>query len=364
MGSDPVSPDPRGRREPTEGRRPRRLRSLVIVAAVVCALGIVGIAVPVLAHGAAASSARSAGSVAAAPGTAGTGGAQAGSDSASPGASATPSTSSSPSDAARSGAGLSPGEHTIRLRVGGRERSLILHVPPRLATGTVPLVLVFHGAEDTAAATVGETDFERIADDDGSLVAFLQGYADTWNEGAGHTPAERAGVNDVAFTAAALDRIESLEPVDRDRIAAIGFSNGALLTELLGCRLASRLTEIVPVSGPLPVSVSASCAPARPVSVLEIHGTADTGIPYNGGPFPGVGGGTTVLSAPASVARWAKLDGCAAHASTTSPSASVRIASYGGCRAGVRVSLRTLVGAGHSWPPDIGQLVAASLAAG
>jgi polyhydroxybutyrate depolymerase len=91
-----------------------------------------------------------------------------------------------------------------------------------------------------------------------------------------------------------------------------------------------------------------------------VHGTADDSIPYGGGPFNGVGGGTTVLSAPAATARWASLNGCDATPTTTTD-AGVRQTSYAGCRDGATVALRAIVGGGHEWPSDIGRLVADAL---
>ena len=264
-------------------------------------------------------------------------------------------TSSAPTSSASTG----PVDREVTIQVGGRERSMLVHAPAH--SGALPLVLVFHGAGDTAEGTASATDFEHVGDQHGFIVAFLQGYENTWNEGAGHTPAEVAGIDDVAFARAAVERIEWMLPVDRERVAAVGFSNGALMVDLLGCRMADVVDLIVPVAGPLPVSVASSCSPSRPVSVLQVHGTADDSIPYDGGPFAGIGGGTTVLSAPAAAQRWAALDGCNAQATTTQPSDGVRVTSYGGCRAGASVQLRTLLGAGHGWPADIAELVADAL---
>jgi polyhydroxybutyrate depolymerase len=259
---------------------------------------------------------------------------------------------------------LGPGDYTHSMTVGGQSRTFILHVPPAASTGkALPLVFVYHGALDTAANTQSETDFDGVADSRGMLVVFMQGYGNTWNEGAGHTPAEVAGIDDVAFTGAALSAIEGQVTVDKRKVAATGFSNGALLADLLGCRLAGSIHLIVPVEGPLPVTVSSGCTPAQPISVLEIHGTADSTIPYSGGSFAGVGGGTTVLSAPAAVARWAALDGCSA-APTTQTASSLKVTTYGGCSGGSEVSLQTLEGAGHDWPSDIGETVASALGLG
>ena len=272
-----------------------------------------------------------------------------------------PSTAAPSQSRSPSASGAASGDHVVTVQAAGRSRTMIVHLPLGTPKEPLPLVLVFHGAGDTAEGTAASTDFERVADQRGLIVAFLQGYQNTWNEGAGHTPAEVAGVDDVAFARAAVQTIEGMRSIDHERIAAVGFSNGALLADLLGCRMADMVRLIVPVSGPLPVSVSQSCRPSRPVSVFEVHGTADDSIPYGGGPFAGIGGGTTVLSAPDAVARWAALDGCDSHASQTSASGGIRISAYTGCPAGISVQLRTVEGGGHAWPADIGELVAGAL---
>ena len=153
-------------------------------------------------------------------------------------------------------------------------------------------------------------------------------------------------------------------------MAAAGISNGALLTELLGCRLAGRLTLIVPVAGPLPVSVAPGCRPARPVSVLAVHGTADPVVPYDGGQVHGVGGGTKVLSAPASLAVWARLDRCSAVPvrGTLADTTDVGLRTYTGCAGGAVVELATVPGGGHTWPAgrpfDTGELLWSVLRSG
>lgn len=251
------------------------------------------------------------------------------------------------------GAGTS---HFTVATADGRAREYIVYAPPGAAARR-PLVLVYHGAEATAEGTAQETDFIQAANQLGFVVAFLQGYENTWNEGAGGTPARQAHVNDVEFTSAALSQIEHGYSIDPTRIAASGFSNGALLAELLGCQLANRITLIAPVAGPLPVSVSPNCRPARPISVLAMHGTADQSIPYSGGHFEGIGGGTTVLSAPASAARWAALDGCKRKAQSTDSAQATLLSTYSACRKQVVVQLRSLQGQGHGWPANVGVLV-------
>jgi polyhydroxybutyrate depolymerase len=253
----------------------------------------------------------------------------------------------------------SPTQRSFTLSSGGHTRTYILQVPAQ-SHGAMGLMIVLHGADDTASHTLQDTDYAQVGAADEDLVAYPQGYADTWNEGAGGTPARVAGINDVAFIAAMIKQIRSRYPVDAHRIAAAGLSNGALMVEYLGCQLASTIDLIQPVEGQLPVSVAPGCKPSRPISVDEIHGTADASIPYAGGHFSGVGGGTTVLSAPASAAKWGALDHCAS-APVSHTANGRRTTTYSGCRAGAHVQLLSIIGGTHNFPDDAGQLLASAM---
>jgi polyhydroxybutyrate depolymerase len=246
-----------------------------------------------------------------------------------------------------------PGDHLLSLTVGGLTRTLILHVPLDDTAVHRPLLLVYHGATDTAQSTERTTDFTQVADLHGEVVAYLQGVDDHWNEQAGQST--DAQVNDVAYTSAVIKMIERLLPFDHKRIVAVGFSNGALMVQDLGCKLAGQLALIVPVEGEMAAASSPGCHPARPIRVYEIHGTADSEIYYNGGPIGGHG--TVVLSAPKTVARWAQLDHCSMRPTTTNPSSSVSIRTYSKCRIKVTAVLRTLYGGVHQWTNGIGQIV-------
>jgi polyhydroxybutyrate depolymerase len=260
---------------------------------------------------------------------------------------ATPATGASASTASGT-SGLT----TLTVSAGGLVRTYLLYVPPGDGPGhRLPLVLVYHGAYDTAANIANETGLLTLAEQrHNMIVAFLQGYEDSWNDDAGNPPAEAHHVNDVAFTKAVLAQVESSHFVDMRRVVATGISNGAIFVELLGCTAAANLTLTVPVEGQMAPTFSRSCRLSKPMSVYEIHATADPAIPYAGGTFGGYGGPVTVLSAHASVARWAQLDKCGRVPSTTRSPGNVFM-KYTGCRSGVTVTLRTIEGGAHVWPP-------------
>ena len=185
----------------------------------------------------------------------------------------------------------------------------------------------------------------------------MQGYEASWNDHNGHTKAQTAGVDDVAFTAAALTAIERLVPVDTTRVTAVGFSNGALFVNLLGCSLADRLTALVMAEGQLSTTVAASCHPSRPLSVVQVNGTADPTIPYAGGDTTLSGAVVPMLSASDAASRWAQFNGCTGAPTDSSPASDIRLKTYAPCRDGVTVQLRTVDGGGHDWPDDVAGLV-------
>ncbi len=238
----------------------------------------------------------------------------------------------------------------------GRTRQYIVHVPSPRPSGQLPLVLLFHGGDGTAAGMERIAHFDAVADEHGILAVYPEGYQKSWNDGAGNAPAEVAGVDDVAFVSALLDRLESDFPVDVGRVAAGGLSNGGLFSELLGCALAGRLAVIEPVAAPLPAAIAPNCRPARPVSILAIHGTDDPLVLYQGGQGRGFGGGAVVLSAQDSIAEWARLDGCSPGSSTSSlpdrakDGTTVNVTAFAGCTGGAAVQLYTVHGGGHTWP--------------
>ncbi len=254
--------------------------------------------------------------------------------------------------AVRSAAQRGPNDPQGRITVGGRVRTYRLHVPAPAPGGRRPLVIVLHGRGGDGRGMAGLTHFDGVADRFGFIAVYPDGVDHSWNDGL-DTPAEQHGIDDVAFIRALIAQLVSHDGVDPSRVYATGLSNGAMFTELLGCRLAGTFAAIAPVAGPLPEPVAPGCVPARPLPVLEIHGTHDPWVPYGGGTLPsGVG---SVLSAPATAAHWSEADRCHTEIVSSLPlrihdGTSVQVERHGGCAAGAQVELYTVVGGGHTWP--------------
>ncbi len=68
--------------------------------------------------------------------------------------------------------------------------------------------------------------------------------------------------------------------VDPGRVFVTGVSNGAMLAYRYACEEAERVQAIASVAGSVTVE---DCRPSRPVSVLELRGSADPLVPFEGG---------------------------------------------------------------------------------
>lgn len=240
--------------------------------------------------------------------------------------------------------------------VDGRSRGYELHLPAGVtALAGLPVVLAFHGGLGTDTGMVRLTHLNQIADARRFAVVYPAGYQSSWNDGRPNTPANQAGIDEVAFVSALIDQLVNHDHADGSRIYATGISNGGMFTQRLGCALAGELAGIAPVAGPLPVDIAPGCHPARPIPVLEIHGTDDPIVPYDGGHVSGRGSGGDVISVADTMSRWRSVDGCSSTTTTTVPDkvddgTHVRMTSGVGCQVGSRVVLYTVVGGGHTWP--------------
>lgn len=142
-----------------------------------------------------------------------------------------------------------------------------------------------------------------------------------------------------------------------------GLSSGALMTQRMGVTSADLLAAIAPVSGQLYIKQmtdawTAPPAPAAPISVLELHGDADTDLPYCGS-TPNVHWALSFLNLPpvdVDVNFWLQADGlppnptplCSGTGSSAVPTVDVDGVDVVGN--GVEVKFVRELGVGHVWP--------------
>jgi polyhydroxybutyrate depolymerase len=241
-----------------------------------------------------------------------------------------------------------------RVESGGRTRTYLLHVPSAKPIGPRPLVVLLHGRLGNGQGMARMTSFDRAADRAGVLVAYPDGFRRSWADGRGGTPADDAGVDDVAFFDALLRDVESRFAVDPGRVFVAGMSNGGFMSERLACEAADRIAAIGVVAATFSEALAERCRPSRPVSVVLMNGTDDPLVPFAGGELSRDRG--LVKSAAETAALWRRLDGCSGKPLTTrrpdtaGDGTSVTEETDAACAEGAGVTALRIEGGGHTWP--------------
>ena len=205
-----------------------------------------------------------------------------------------------------------------------------------------------HGAGMTGADQAGLTNYNNVADRYGFVVAYPDGIDLSWADGRGASIPDRQGVDDVGFLSALIDRLSADFAVPPGRVFVTGMSAGAFMANRLACDRADLVSAVAPVAGTLGAGVP--CAPSRPVSVLQIHGTGDEVVPFGGGPMVGRGGPSEIVSAPALVERWRQADACPGPLVAQGATGPVQRTDAAGCAGGTEVALLRIDGGAHIWP--------------
>ena len=239
------------------------------------------------------------------------------------------------------GPALPVGASTHSIEVDGVSRTYIVYRPASLPAAA-PLVVMMHGGFGSASQAENTYGWDAEANQGHFVVAYPDGLNHAWNTGGGCCGIPgRTDADDTGFITAMVAAIERQVPVDSDRVYATGISNGGIMAYTLACH-----TSVFAAIGPDSATELGNCPAPHPLSVIHIHGTADTRIPYEGGEGQGVAH-IDGPSVPSLNARWRGIDHCAA------PSVSTRgvvTTSTASCPGGRAVELITIAGAGHQWP--------------
>jgi polyhydroxybutyrate depolymerase len=252
-----------------------------------------------------------------------------------------------------------PGRYEIRMRHDGIERAALVHVPKNYTAGNpAALVMALHGGGGGMIYQASDLKYGLISKSEqaGFIAVFPNGISDvasgmlaTWNAGTCCAKARDKNVDDVGFLRRLVTDVAGRVSIDRQRVYAIGMSNGAMMSYRLACEASDVFRGIMAVAG---TDNTRRCQPAQQVPVLHIHARNDDRVLFDGGAGKAFRDRALVadfVSVPATIAKWVKLNHAGnAQRVLTVPGAWCDL--HKAPPGGADVKLCVTDSGGHSWP--------------
>ena len=195
-----------------------------------------------------------------------------------------------------------------------QQRNFIEYVPRNLKPGA-PLLFAFHGSGGDGANMRESTayEFDRLADAQGFVVLYPEGFQNTWNDcrKGSPQPARQLNIDDEVFAEAMIAKEFAAHGIDRKRVFSMGWSNGGQLGYRFALERANLFAGVAAISASLPLPANLACTPSgAAMPVMIINGTEDPINPFDGGDvmlgFTNLG---PVYSSRETGQYWAKLNG-------------------------------------------------------
>ena len=240
-----------------------------------------------------------------------------------------------------------------------------VHVPAGYDSAVAtPLIVLLHGYTLSGEGQDAYMGLSDLVDDYGFLMAAPDGTKENgpdenrfWNASRSCCNFFESEVDDSTYLADLIDSIKGDYNVDDTRVFLVGHSNGGFMSYRMAHDHSDTIAAIVSLAGA--DQSEGRPTPDDPVHVLQIHGTADTVINYEGGVFRG---GAPHPGARESVEAWAAHNGCAKTGVDTGTfdldggldGAETVVTRYAsGCRPGGSAELWTITDGSHA--PDLSE---------
>jgi polyhydroxybutyrate depolymerase len=163
----------------------------------------------------------------------------------------------------------------------------------------------FHGFGGTASDFVETADMRSLAESENFIVVYPQGTLlggyPHWNSSAPSSD-NKSSVDDIGFVEALIENISSTYSINENRIYAAGYSNGGFMSYYLACN-STKFAAIGSVAGTMIDDSYQNCNALIPTAMINIHGTADSVVLYEGDSY----GSTAIKDV---VTWWKNFNSC------------------------------------------------------
>ena len=210
----------------------------------------------------------------------------------------------------------------------------------------VPMVIDLHGNTLTMEDQRALSEFDEIAEDNGAIAVWPQGFENSWNAGYCCSAAGELGLNDTGLIMEIVDRVVTNHSVDESRVYLTGWSNGCALSQ----KLANEHSDVFAAVACMSYYLLDDPEPDySSIPVMEIHGLVDQIILYSNDAIHLPNVEAQEHGAIQNLLLWAEMNGCQGSIpDSNSPSTFYSIQSFTDCENGSEVSLVTLYAADHN----------------
>ena len=180
------------------------------------------------------------------------------------------------------------GQDNHALIFDGINREYIVYTPESYDSSMdYPVLFNFHGGSGYANDFIYTNDMRPIADTANFIAVYPQGAIDPDGGTTSWIHKAPTDHDDIFFVEAIIDAMSLEYSIDQSRIYACGYSEGAILSYELGCRLNSKIAAFAAVSGSMldnyyrdDIYGWGPCTPVHPTGMMLIPGTID-GSPHS-----------------------------------------------------------------------------------
>lgn len=218
----------------------------------------------------------------------------------------------------KSGNELSSGVNSMTISFGGLNRTFLVQLPAVAGVVPAPVVFTFHGGQGTNS--IYPDALEDLINEHHWIGVYPQGVNGFWNSDIGTSTA-----NDTGLIREIVQWLDERTSIDKQRIYALGFSNGAILCHKMA-RESNVFAAIAPVNGSwLTGQTIAGSAPE--ISVFQVSSANDEIVPYSGGAPQGL----NFQSVAAMMNGYATHNGCSTAPQTLDSTTSITHFQFSAC---------------------------------
>ena len=236
----------------------------------------------------------------------------------------------------------------------GETRNYTISLPTSYQEGqSLPMVFNLHGFGLNGTQQSFYSLFNVLGEAENFIVVIPEGLfreTPTGQEGTHWNAYFGTDVDDLGFLNLLIDKLYTDYNIDLTRVYSTGMSNGGFMSYRLACELSDRIAAVASVAGGVFNEQLDNCSPSRAVPVMQIHGTNDGIVDFDGIPL-------FAPSIPDLVGFWVDQNNCSSPADTieidninTIDNSTVNKLEYNNGDDDSKVWFYIVDNGGHTWP--------------